>query len=113
VIFNEKVNLKRNCTQASKGNVQISHDDFLQFYTPPPYNDILMFSASPLTPSYDVFYQPLPTYTENRGRGMNGKLSFFSHYKSYMTRWPNPLPQYDGTLDGLSTHPPPKVSCNI
>jgi len=33
---------------------------------------------------------------------MNFKLSFFSHYKSYMTIWPNPLPSIWRYSDGLS-----------
>jgi len=54
----------------------------------PPYDGILTFSANPLSP-YDVFNQP-PAYTVNRESGT--VLSFFSHYKSYMTVWPTPLP---------------------
>jgi len=57
-----------------------------------PYDSILTFSANPL---HDVFNQPFPLINRKQSK-RNCKLSFFSHYKSYMTIWPT-LP-YDGTL---------------
>jgi len=58
---------------------------FEQFYTPPLCDGILTLSANP---------SPHMTFSTKlyRERGsVKCELSFFSHDKSYMTVWPNPL----------------------
>jgi len=64
------------------GNVEISYDGFLSNCRPSPlYDGILTFSAN-----------LLPHHIYRKYSKINCKLSFFSHYKSYMTIWPFPPP---------------------
>jgi len=55
----------------------------------------------PAPPPYDIFSNPFPPIYRKKSQ-RNCELSFISHYKSYMTIWPNPFSpvwRYSGDLN--------------